>query len=266
MPHTLAFYLPAPDERTYLATLARRAAVVVIPCATEGATLAALSAVRAADALVMVLRDGDGRSALPLVRRVRGGFPSVPIVAYGTLSPQFARDVLEAARWGVAALALHGYDDLFGVVARVLRESTNARVVDAALAAVDVQLSAPSRRVLRYCLEHADSAPLVEEVAADLGVRRNTINSWLAADALPPASVIVSWGRVLLASRLLEDSGRPVEHIALALGFDSGTALRHMLCRYTRLRPGEIRARGGLAAVLPLFTAALGHARHELAS
>jgi AraC-like DNA-binding protein len=108
---------------------------------------------------------------------------------------------------------------------------------------------------VRYCLTNAHTAPTVEHTAAALGVRRQTIAARLAVAMLPTASSLVSWGRLLLAARLLEDAERSVERVAHALAFDSGSALRHMLMRYTGLRPAQVRARGGLAEVLPLFVA-----------
>jgi len=115
---------------------------------------------------------------------------------------------------------------------------------------------------VRYCLAHAPVAPPVAEVAAALGVTRKTVAARLAAEALPPASALVGWGRVLLAARCLEDAHRSAEHVVHALGFADTTGLRHLLTRYTGLRTEQVRARGGLSAVLPMFAATL-HAGHN---
>lgn len=125
------------------------------------------------------------------------------------------------------------------------------------MAAIDARLTAPTRPIVKLCLEHAPTAPSVERIAARVGVSRKTVALRLAVDRLPPASELVGWGRMLFAGRLLEDMGRPVEQIAFALGFQSGTALRHMLQRYTGLRAAQVRAQGGYKAVLPIFVASL---------
>lgn len=97
------------------------------------------------------------------------------------------------------------------------------------MVAIDARLSSVTRPVVRYCLESAYAGSHVEQIAEAMGVCRKTIAAWLAAEQLPPASEIAGWGRVLLAARLLEDAGRPVEQIVFVLGFESGTALRHLL-------------------------------------
>ncbi|HJU64286.1 MAG TPA: hypothetical protein VJ596_01355, partial [Gemmatimonadaceae bacterium] len=54
---------------------------------------------------------------------------------------------------------------------------------------------------------------------------------------------------------------RPVEQIALAFGFGSGTGFRNMLRRYTGLRPGALRAAGGFDAVAERFMRACTDSR-----
>jgi AraC-like DNA-binding protein len=258
MPHSIVVFLPTFDERMHVAQLLRRMTASVTLCASEGAAIAALAMVPPAEAVVISPRDAAGQLSAPLVRRIHDGFPSVSIVAYGSLSPQFFRDVLEAARCGLHAVALRDHDDLPTLLTELLQATRGAQVAERAMATIDARLSSVTRPVVRYCLEHASIGPHVEQIAGAMGVCRKTIAAWLAAEQLPPASEIVGWGRVLLVARLLEDAGRSVEQIAFALGCESGTALRHLLRRYTGLRAAEVRAQGGLDAVLPLFARALG--------
>ncbi len=220
----------------------------------EEAVFDALSGEPAPDLLLTALRDAAGRPATPLLRRVHAAFPCASVVVYGALSPQLARDLLGVARCGVTEVALHDFDDLQALVVRVLRRASTRHIAELALAAVDGRLSRVTRPVVGYCLSSAHSPRTVEDVASMFGVCRKTVASWLRADGLPPCSALVGWGRVLLAARYLEDMERSVERIAFTLGFESGSALRHMMLRYTHLRTAEIRARGGFAGVLPLFT------------
>ena len=53
------------------------------------------------------------------------------------------------------------------------------------------------------------------------------------------------------------DGGRSYIRQALQLDFPSDTALRNMIKRYTGLRASEIRARGGMRAILDAFGAAV---------
>lgn len=68
---------------------------------------------------------------------------------------------------------------------------------------------------------------------------------------------MLGWCRLLAAAVLLEDRGRPVDHIALELDFPSGAAFRNMLKRYTGLSPAELRARGTLTEMSRQFRKAV---------
>lgn len=256
MAHTIALHLPSAEQRTHVVAALSRAAVRISVCGSQESAITSFRATSAPDLYLTALRDAAGHSVAPFLQAFHFAFPRVVVVAYGSLSPQFARDLLSTAS-NVTEVTLHGYDDLPALVARLLNRTTGRHVADLALAAVDGRLSRVTRPVVGYCLASAHAPQTVERVASAFGVRRKTVASWLRADELPPASTVIGWGRVLLAARYLEDVDRSVERVALGLGFDSGSALRHMLARYTRLRATEIRARGGFAGVLPLFTSAL---------
>src|SRR4030095_17027802 len=66
---------------------------------------------------VVDLRDRTGATTLGMVRTIREGFPSVPVVAYCALSPDSSREILALARAGVNDLILRGVDDV-GVALR----------------------------------------------------------------------------------------------------------------------------------------------------
>jgi AraC-like DNA-binding protein len=258
MPESVVVFLPIPSERASVASSLRPLDLTVTLCATERAAASAILTLPPPAAVVTSTRDESGRVAAPFMRWVRERLPAVPILAYGALSPQFFRDVVPAVRsGGLHAVALRDYDDISLTLADALRSARCRTVEDRAITAAAGRLSTLTRPIMRQCLRRADTIPRVERIAASFGVTRKTIASRLAAEELPPASQIIGWGRVLQAARLLEDRGRSVEEIALALDFDSGTALRHMLRRYTGMRPTELRAQGGLAAALPRFIDAL---------
>lgn len=253
----VALHVPATSTYDGVAHVLRRAHVHVLAYPDPTALCTGLAAGRLPDAVVTGLRDSHGRSVTPVLRRVRARFPAVPVIVYDVPSPDVARHLLEAARLGVSAAALHGFDDVAVVLRRVVDAAAARHVADAALALAGTRLGRATRPVVGYCLNHAHTVPTVDQVAVALGVSRKTVAARLAAERLPAASTLVSWGRVLHAARWLEDANCPVERVALALGFDSGTGLRHMLARYTGLRATEVRGAGGLAGVLPLFVAAL---------
>lgn len=207
--------------------------------------------------VVVDVRDRAGNPTLAMVRTIRDGFPSVPVVAYCALTPDSSRDILELARAGVNDLILRGVDDV-GVALRSVmttaQEHCGARHVLETIGPLVPQSVVP---FLRYSLEHARQAVTVADAAAALGVHRKTLVDRLAAAGLPTPSNMIAWCRLTLAAQMLEDPARSVEQIALLLDFSSATSLRNMLKRYTGLSPREVRENGGLRCVLHVFRQAL---------
>ena len=206
-------------------------------------------------ATIVVLdhRDYDGNAALPMVRRLRDEYPSVPVVMYLPMVALASGAVMDYARAGVSQLVFQGMDDF----KTSLRSAVDAALdqVSAGALAAELEPLIPSTIVpfLRYCLEHARRNITVEEVAAAMGVHRKTLVDRLKAARLPSPRAMIGWSRLLMAARLLEDPGRSIEQVALKLDFASGTALRNMFKRYTGLRTTEVRENGGVRCLLHAF-------------
>lgn len=219
--------------------------------------LLALAESTLAGVAVVDVRDREGHSTLPTVRRIREAYPSVPVVLYCALSPDWSRDVLAFARAGVNDLVLRDVDDLrYSLRSAMLSaiDHCSARGITAELESVVPPTVLP---IVRFCLENGRRALTVEDVADALAVHRKTLVHRLASARLPPPSAIISWCRLLIAARLMEDPGRSVEQVALILDFPSGTSLRNMMKRYTGLTPGEVRENGGARCVLHALKRAL---------
>jgi AraC-like DNA-binding protein len=210
-----------------------------------------------ATAIVLDRRDRDGGSTLPSIRRIRDEFPSIPVVLYCALSPEASREVLEFARAGVDQLVFQDVDDLRTPLRGAVQAAQDIVSAKSLLGDLEPHLSPNVIPFVRYCLEHARRDLTVEEVAGALGVHRKTLVDRLSASSLPSPSSIISWSRLLVAARILEDPGRTVEQAALMLDFPSGSSLRNMMKRYTGLRSGEVRENGGVRCVLHAFKRAL---------
>jgi AraC-like DNA-binding protein len=210
-----------------------------------------------AGVVVLDRRDRDGSPTLSTVKRVREEFPSIPIVLYCALSPDTSRDVLHFAKAGVDQLVFQGVDDLRTPLRGAVQAALDQVSAKSLLADLEPLVPANVVPFLKYCLEHARRDTSVEEVAEALGVHRKTLVDRLNAANLPSPSNFVSWSRLLLAARILEDPGRTVEQVALLLDFPSGTALRNMMKRYTGLKSSEVRQNGGVSCVLHAFKRAL---------
>jgi AraC-like DNA-binding protein len=202
------------------------------------------------DALLVEPRDREGTSVVPTVLAVREAFPSVPVVACCPLSAAAMHDVLLLSKAGVDDVLVRGIDDVASTVRRIVAGAGARRAASDLLPALRPLLPDDVVPIVACCLEHAAHAITVGQVAALLGVHRKTLVNRLALAGFPTPSAMIAWCRLLLAARLLEDRGRSVEHVALALEFGSGAALRNMLRRYTGLRPGELRQGDGHVEVL----------------
>jgi AraC-like DNA-binding protein len=205
------------------------------------------------DALVLTPWDGGGADVTPLVHALRRDYPEMPMAVLAPLTPHATRQVVALARAGIDEVILREHDDVGVSLRALLRRAAGRTEVAQALRVLERMTPEPAHAILAYCLENAREALTVDELAKALGVDRKTLLNRLTAGALPPPSVLISWCRLFVAARLLEDEVRTVEQVATALGFGSGTALRNMFRRYTGLRPADVRRRGGLRCVAALF-------------
>ena len=218
--------------------------------------LAALARHRMAAVIVQPC-DRDGTRTEEAVRAIRAGYPSVAVIAYLPPGGACSADILALARAGIHGLVLRGVDDVGVALRAALASAARRSIAERVLREVAPFVAPGAVPVLRYCLEHAANAPTVVEVARALGVHRKTLVNRMCGAALPAPRALLAWCRLLLAADVLEDHARPVEQVALALDFPSGTAFRNMLRRYTGLGPRDVRENGGLVCVLHAFRRAL---------
>jgi AraC-like DNA-binding protein len=243
----------SPSRAAILALVADREARARLTAAARGlaelhfaATAEQLSAeLERAHVVTIVLeaRDTAGTALAPHVERLRRSHPSIPIVAYATLSPGESREILDLARAGVHELVIRGFDDVGLRLRTALAHAREQAAAAEVLRELERDVPGPLQPLVRYCLERAAEAPTVSVVARAMGVHRKTLVNRARAAGLPSPLRLIGWCRLLLAARLLEDPGRRVEQVALCLEFPSATSLRNMLKRYV----GE---RGGWRAVL----------------
>jgi AraC-like DNA-binding protein len=215
--------------------------------------LLALLATEHVDLMVVSPWDAAGDRVAPVLRQVRDRLPSVPIAIYCELTADAVREVVPLTKAGADEVIFHAADDHAAALWSRLLVSVSRHAADEALAALHSQLSPAAEPVISYCLTRAEAGISVAEVAEALQVHRKTLVNRMAAAGLPAPACLISWCRLLLAARLLEEPGRAVEQVALKLGFGSGAALRNMLRRYTGLRPSELREHGGMRCLLERF-------------
>lgn len=208
--------------------------------------------------VVVDIRDRDSVSTLPMVRRVRAGYPSVPIVLYCALGPDTSHDVLEFARAGVNDLVIRGVDDLRHPLRSAITAAQDHCSAKSILEELGSSIPANVLPIIQYCLENGRRGLTVAQVASAMGVHRKTLVDRLSGAGFPSPSAVISWCRLMVAARLLEDPARSIEQVALVLDFPSGTSMRNMVKRYTGLRPAEVRENGGVRCILHAFKREIG--------
>lgn len=248
-------------ERLRIATAVRGHATVHF-VGTAAELLAHLGESRSLPvALIVEPRDCDGRSTSAIVRQLVASHPALPIIGYCHAGYEHSRDILELGVAGVHELLFHGIDDSGVALRGVLTTATQACAAAQVLSAIASDIPEVLLPMFEFCLAYPERATSVQSVAHVLGVHRKTLVNYCAQASLPPPGAVLAWCRLLLVGHFLETPGRTVEGIALRVEFASATALRNMLRRYTRLRPQQVRERGGLRCVVDAFRQSLAERR-----
>jgi AraC-like DNA-binding protein len=208
-------------------------------------------------AIVTDLWDSHGHPAAPAVKMARRIFPSVPIIVCCRLVPGAASEILALARAGINALALRGFDDVGAALSSLIANAATDCDASGILSAIRPFLRAHEVPIVEYCVLHARSKLTVTDVARALSLSRRTLSHRLETGRLHSAHSLIVWCRLLIAARLLQDSGRTVESIALSLQFGSAAAFRNMLRRRVGLSPVQLREQGGQPYLLKAFTRVL---------
>jgi AraC-like DNA-binding protein len=209
------------------------------------------------DVLVIEPTDDSGRSTESAIQRFRSQYPAMSILGHVVLKSGLSSAVLSFARAGVHELVFAGIDDSAIVLRHALQRASRRCLAEEVMHNLSAVLPSEAIPLVRYCLEHVNETPGVDEMSAALGVHRRTLVKRMRSAMLPPPSELWAWSRLLLAARYLESPGRSVDWIAATTGYPSANALRNSLKKYTGLVPGELRSDSGFARVLVIFRGAL---------
>jgi AraC-like DNA-binding protein len=117
------------------------------------------------------------------------------------------------------------------------------------------------RPALRACKPTVRDAALVsvtrahdrltpDALAHVLAISRRLLARRLDDAGFPAPHQLITWGRLIVAAHLLEDTERSADAVASSLDFPSGSAFRNTCRRYLGVTPHEMRARGGAPWVI----------------
>jgi len=92
-----------------------------------------------------------------------------------------------------------------------------------------------------------------DDVAGRALMTRAHLSVRLRARGLPSVGRLMTWGRILHASRWLTDPGRSAESVSRQLGYANGSVFRRALRSYLGLTPTRLIEGGGLRMALERF-------------
>jgi len=192
------------------------------------------------------------------VSELRRRFPSVGVVfvARPRVDPV---SLFRLGRAGLRSLVLLPLDVLSGrelstAIWGALGSSTQSLLSRA----VSPHLPSRESRAVRLALEGVQLGWSTDDLSGALGVTRAHASVRLKSCGLPSAGHLLTWAKLLHAGRWLSDPGRSAQSVSRQLEYSSGAAFRRALRTYAGLTPGEVRATGGLDAILPCFLDACG--------
>jgi transcriptional regulator GlxA family with amidase domain len=154
---------------------------------------------------------------------------------------------------GIKTTWLRGHDHLGVRVLELIERRSPSQVTAAVINRLE-PIPPRVRRAVTWCFEVAfDGVPTVEHLARDMAVHRRTLVNRFRAAGYPSPAAFITWSRLLLAARMLDDHRVSVSEVTRALHFASPSQYRGMLRRYADLTPSAMRRRGALASVSERF-------------
>jgi AraC-like DNA-binding protein len=239
---------PAERARIGSALRARSTEIVFVDRIAELAD-AVMTARTSISAIIVEVRDADGRPVHEVVGELHAGGTGTPLVAYCRAGAEHSSDIRALVLAGAHQLLFHGIDDA-GIALRHILEaaqqaSVGERAAEELMRIVPAKLAPIVSHVTRY-----PATQRVSQVADALGYHRKTlVNHCTQAEFLSPHELLC-WCRLAVAGELMASSCRTIESIANQLDFSSDTGLRNMMKRYTGLKASEVRERGGARCVV----------------
>jgi AraC-like DNA-binding protein len=185
-----------------------------------------------------------GEMSLEPLRQLKRRFPRLTTVAYVFVSTERARDLFDAGRSGVDALIIAERDDDPAAIAAIL-EQAEARGVAGRLREVLAEARPSVRDAVLVAVTRAHERLTTDELARTVSLSRRVLAKHLEQALLPSPQRLLTWGRLVVAAHLLEDSVRSADSVAMALHFPSGSAFRNTCQRYLQATPSEVRTLGG---------------------
>lgn len=219
----------------------------LVPCTTWEALAEACEIHPVRIAVVDLYATGEAN--FESIRQLKQRWPGLSLLSYSAITMDRVRDVFDAGRIGMDALIVADQDDSpRQLLARIERAESRSLGSEVRLALGEVDPSVRDAVLLVITRAHERLSPT--GLSRLLALPRRTVSQRLAVAGYPPPRRLLTWGRLIVAARMLEDPHRTADRVAASLGFPSGSAFRNVCQRYLHSTPGDIRRRGGAAFVV----------------
>lgn len=205
----------------------------------------------------------SGRSTASL-RTLVQEFPSLPVLAAVTVTPDGGDDLVAVAEAGAVDIIVVGHDDTREALRERFRlaHSRPLKVLLDHLLPAD--MPGRSRAIVESAADVVTIGGCGRDLSAALRLGPRTLLRWTERSALPPPRQLLAWLRILVAAQLLDDPGRTVLSVALACGYSSDTGLRRVTQRFLGETPMSLRRRGrAFDAAGAAFLSTLEHLRER---
>lgn len=167
-----------------------------------------------------------------VIQETRGARPATPIVACAPdedSAPLFVR----AVQAGADYVSLFGFEELERGVRTAFAGTLMAPMHAEAAHRALPWIPSPAQPLISCCTMGAASRLTVTMVAEALRVSDRTLYRRMRGLHLPTPEATIGWCRLFVATHMIATTHQPVERVAEALGFGSGSQLRNMFRRYT---------------------------------
>lgn len=188
----------------------------------------------------------EGKAHFDVIRRLKMRAERLTLVAYVSVSVDRSRDLFDAGRAGLDGLLIAGQDDTPAAFRAVL-ERAEARGVAQLIRPRVAAYPPAARDAIMVAVTRAHLRLTGQRLAEICNVSKRHLLTTLADSGCPPPQKLITWGRLIVAAQMLEDSQRTADGVARILDFPSGSAFRNTCQRYLGATPQEIRTKGGAA-------------------
>lgn len=252
--------LPRGPERAHLERAEKRGVdvIFVVRCSS----LVQLVETQRVACVVSELWDVEGQCVGTAIQSILRTFPEIPILLCLALEATTVRALSQVANLPEVRLLVRAHDDVVTEVVKALSSVPHHPATHAIEAVLQRHLPRHLGPLSEYLACAAIKPLTVAQIADAIHIPRRTLGDQLRRHELPPLERLVGWIRVLHAMWKLDGAGRTVDSVALELEFASGSALRHMVKRYTGHTPVDIWTSGGFPYLLRQFDEALARRAH----